>query len=206
MPVKGSGGSRKRVGVAAFAAAALCGAVWTAVALGGSIAANAQAPAIQEFDPEVVARGLGVFRDKVNCASCHGWSGNGVPDDPRQPVGANLRATLMNHEQLVMTIRCGLPGTQMPHFDRLAYSDGRCYGMTEAQLGARMPPASEITLIAREFEAVATYIEAMIKGRGQFTLEECEAYHGVGAEFCRVLMLNPAAPVPGAGAAGAHGP
>lgn len=205
MPVRTSGTKSKRAGLAAVAAAALGGAVWAVASLGGSVAANAQAAA-QTFDPEVVARGLGVFRDKVNCASCHGWAGNGVPDDPRQPVGANLRATLMTHDQLVMTVRCGLPGTEMPHFDRLAYSDGRCYGMTEAALGNRIPPASEVTLINRELEAVVTYIEAKIQGRGQFTLEECEEYHGVGADYCRVLMLNPAAPVPGAGAAGAHGP
>jgi mono/diheme cytochrome c family protein len=198
-------GRTRRAGIAALGAAAIGGALWAALSFGGSVAANAQTPAAQEFDPAIVARGLSVFRDKVNCASCHGWAGNGVPDDPRQPVGANLRATQLTHDQLVMIVRCGIPGTGMPYFDRLAYTDGRCYGLTPAQLGANMPQASEVTLINRELDALATYIEATLKGRGQFTLDECEAYHGVGADFCRVLMLNPAATVPGAGAAGAHG-
>ena len=200
-----NGIGRRRAGMAALGAAGVAGLFWAAIGVGGSLTANAQTPAAQGFDPEVVARGLTVFRDKVNCASCHGWAGNGVPDDPRQPVGANLRETFMTHDQLIMIIRCGIPGTGMPYFDRLAYTDGRCFGLTPEMLGANMPPASEVTLIVREFEAVATYIEAELKGRGQFTLEECEAYHGVGAEFCRVLMMNPAATVPGAGAAGAHG-
>lgn len=204
MPVRDPRVKRRAV-FGGLGAAALGGVLWAAAAFGGSVVASAQTPPGQQFDPEIVARGLAVFRDKVDCASCHGWSGNGVPDDPRQPVGANLRATMMTREQLVMIIRCGIPGTGMPYFDRLAYSDGRCYGLTPAQLGANMPQASEVMLINRELEALATYIESELKGRSQFTLEECEAYHGVGAEFCRVLMLNPAAPVPGAGAAGAHG-
>ncbi len=204
MPVKNLK-TRRRAGLAALGAAAVGGALWLAMAGAGALTANAQTPAAQTFDPDVVARGFAVFKEKVNCASCHGWSGNGVPDDPRQPVGANLRATMMTHEQLIMIIRCGIPGTGMPYFDRLAYTDGRCYGLTPAMLGANMPTASEVTLINRELEAVATYIEAVLKGHDAFTLEECEAYHGVGAEYCRVLMLNPAAPVPGAGAAGAHG-
>ena len=172
----------------------------------GTPAYRALAQAAPSFDPAVVERGFNVWKDKVNCGSCHGWSGNGVPDDPRQPVGANLRETQLTHEQLVEVIKCGRPGTQMPHFDARAYKDDRCYGLTEAQLGDQKPPASEISLIAREIEAVATYIEATMKGRGPFTDEDCQAYFGAGAEACTVLMLNRGAAVPGAGAAGAHGP
>jgi len=35
---------------------------------------------------------------------------------------------------LIMTIKCGLPGTGMPPFDKFAYSDGRCYGLKQADL------------------------------------------------------------------------
>lgn len=157
----------------------------------------------EKFDPDIVRRGLAVWKDKVNCASCHGWSGNGVPDDPRQPVGANLRETALDHEQLMEVIQCGRPGTEMPHFDSRAYKDDRCYGSTAEDLGEDLvPPQSEVTLIKREIDMVATYIEAMMVGRGAFTQEECDAYFGEGTEFCATLMINRGAPVPGAGPSG----
>ena len=67
-----------------------------------------------------------------------------------------------------MTIKCGLPGTGMPPFDKFAYSDGRCYGLKQADLvkaGQRMsdPPA---TLQNREIDYIADFLWPRWSGRG----------------------------------------
>mgnify|MGYP000641443687 CR=1 FL=1 len=35
---------------------------------------------------------------------------------------------------LILLIKCGRPGSGMPPFDKFAYSDGRCYGLKQADL------------------------------------------------------------------------
>ena len=45
-----------------------------------------------------------------------------------------------------MTIQCGRPGTPMPHFDRFAYTDKRCYDMTAKDLGDSVPDRAAVTL------------------------------------------------------------
>lgn len=125
-----------------------------------------------------VELGMTVYKTKVDCGRCHGWPGNGVPDDPRSPAGANLRTTQLTRDQLIEVIKCGRPGTGMPHFDARAYVDDRCYGVTREQLGDQTPPASPTSLIGREIEAVVDYMEAKIIGRGTITREECVEYFG----------------------------
>jgi hypothetical protein len=105
---------------------------------------------------------------------------------------ANLRQTRLNRAQLVMVILCGRPGTAMPRFDESAYSDKRCYGMTETQLGSRtpaLPPGS--TLQAREAEAIADYLLAKFVGRGAATRTECEESFGKGARSCGEYPAKP---------------
>ncbi len=53
--------------------------------------------------------------------------------------GASLRMTQLTRDQIRMTIQCGRPGTPMPHFDRFAYTDKRCYDMTAEDLGDTVP-------------------------------------------------------------------
>ena len=81
-----------------------------------------------------------LFLSKGGCQSCHGWAGDGRKTDNQMPDGANLRETLLDRDIIVMTIKCGRPGRHMPAYDRLAYSDGRCYGMKQADL-KNNPPA-----------------------------------------------------------------
>src|SRR5205085_4298592 len=66
---------------------------------------------------------LPIFRQKANCQACHGWAGDGRKMDEQMPDGANLRQTRLDRAALIMTIKCGLPGTGMPPFDRFAYSE-----------------------------------------------------------------------------------
>jgi len=108
--------------------------------------------------------GLGkrLYQDKATCGFCHGWSGDGAGDPHSPGKAANLRETKLDHDQLIEVIRCGVPGgTAMPHFDKFAWTKGEeCFGMTEAEVGDKKPPAPTAGLQKREIEAVVAYIEA----------------------------------------------
>jgi hypothetical protein len=131
------------------------------------------------------AYGRRLYLEKAECSFCHGWAGdgNGHPQSPGR--AANLRQSQLPREALITTIQCGIPGTAMPHFDELAYSDKRCYGMTEAELGSRtptLPPSS--TLQRREIEVIADYLLGRIVGRGEITRGECLEVFGAAARSC----------------------
>ena len=133
-----------------------------------------------------------LYLDKAQCSYCHGWAGDGAGEGQSNGGAANLRQTRLNRALLVMTIMCGRPGTAMPHFDESAYSDKRCYGVTEAELGSRtpaLPPGS--TLQAREAEAIADYLLAKFAGRGAATRAECEESFGTGARACGDYPAKP---------------
>src|ERR1700675_2169622 len=152
----------KSVGRRALRNAALMAAVAGAV-LVSTLPLAAQAP-----DASDIAEGARLFRQKGNCQSCHGWAGDGRKMDEQMPDGANLRESRLDRAALIMTIKCGLPGTGMPPFDKFAYSDGRCYGLKQADLakaGHRMsdPPA---TLQVREVETLVDFLYAKIIGKG----------------------------------------
>lgn len=120
--------------------------------------------------------GFNVWKTKIDCGRCHGWAGNGAPDDPRSAKGANLRETQLTRDQIIEVIKCGRPGTGMPHYDARAYEDDRCYGSTRADLGDQTPPNSAVSLIPREINAVADYLQEKVIGRGPITREECVEY------------------------------
>ena len=62
----------------------------------------------------------------------------------------------------------------MPHFDRFAYTDKRCYDMTAKPIsGDMMPNRGAVTLQAYEIDALADYIEDKIKGAGPVTRSQC---------------------------------
>lgn len=133
-----------------------------------------------------------LYLDKAQCSYCHGWSGDGAGEGQSNGGAANLRQTRLNRAQLVMTIMCGRPGTAMPHFDESAYSDKRCYGTTEAELGKStpaLPPGS--TLQPREAEAIADYVLAKFAGRGAATRTECEETFGKDARACGEYAAKP---------------
>ena len=99
-------------------------------------------PAVAQSSGDI---GLGkrLYQDKATCGFCHGWSGDGAGDPQSPGKAANLRETKLDHDQLVEVIRCGVPGgTAMPHFDKFAWTKGEeCFGMTEAEVGGKKPPA-----------------------------------------------------------------
>ena len=133
-----------------------------------------------------------LYLDKAQCSYCHGWAGDGAGEGQSNGGAANLRQTRLNRAQLVITIMCGRPGTAMPHFDEAAYTDKRCYGATEAELGKNtpaLPPGS--TLQAREAEAIADYVLAKFAGRGAATRAECEETFGKDARACGEYAAKP---------------
>ncbi len=154
-----------------------------ASALAGTTPANA----------DDYAFGRRIFLDKAQCLYCHGWAGDGAGEPQSNGAAANLRVTPLKRDQLIEIITCGVPGKAMPHFDEQAYTDKRCYGLTEAELGRdtpALPPGS--TLNKREIEAVADYLLAKVIGRGpEITRAECEEAYGEGARMCARYPAKP---------------
>src|SRR5262249_13870868 len=150
------------------------------VLFSGSVA-RAQAP-----DPSDIAEGGRLFRQKANCQACHGWAGDGRKMDTQMPDGANLRETKLGRQDLVMVIKCGRPGTAMPPLNRLAYSDGRCYGLKQADLrasGQRMPDPPS-TLQVREVEEIADFLFAKVVKQGPMDHAKCIQFWGSEVEAC----------------------
>jgi hypothetical protein len=153
-----------------------------AVVLSGGSRLRAQAA-----DPADVAEGMRLFHHEADCQACHGWAGDGRKVDNQMPDGANLRASTLDRQTLILTIKCGRPGAEMPAFDRLAYSDGRCYGLKQADLKARQltlfdPPR---TLASRQIEEIADFLLAKVIGKGAMDHAKCVEYWGSDVEACK---------------------
>ena len=148
------------------------------------VLATAQAP--EAADPADVAAGLRIFRSKADCQSCHGWAGDGRKMDTQMPDGANLRTTRLNRNGIMTAIKCGRPGREMPAFDRLAYSDGRCNNLKTAdveRLGGLPEPAS--TLQPREIEQLTDFLFAKVIGKGPMNRAACIEFWGSDVEACK---------------------
>jgi hypothetical protein len=135
------------------------------------------------------AEGMRLYLQKGNCQACHGWAGDGRKMDNQMPDAPSLRDSKLDREAVTLTIKCGRPGRSMPAFDRLAYSDGRCYGMKEADLrksGQTLfdPPA---TLQPREIETLVDFLFAKMMGKGAMDRAKCAEYWGSEVEACAEL-------------------
>jgi mono/diheme cytochrome c family protein len=164
-------------------AALIAPAVGLLLALPGA----AQTPA-----PGDIGLGKRLYQDKATCGFCHGWSGDGAGDPQSPGKAANLRETKLDHDQLVVVIRCGVPGgTAMPHFDKFAWTKGEeCYGMTAEDVGDKKPPTPTAFLQKREIEAIVAYLEAKVVGKGPPTVADCEDYFGQGSTRCREMAAG----------------
>src|SRR5213593_1029894 len=121
-----------------------------------AVAAALRLPSVHGQEPQTlnasdIADGMRLYQQKGDCQACHGWAGDGRKMDSQMPDGSNLRETRLDRARLIMTIKCGRPGTGMPAFDKFAYTDGRCYGMKQADLKSPMPDPPA-TLQQREIE------------------------------------------------------
>jgi len=162
-------------------------AVLMLAALAGTLFILPQRVGAQAPDPSDIAEGARLFRTKANCQACHGWAGDGRKMDSQMPDGANLRETKLDRAAIVMTIKCGLPGTGMPPFDKFAYSDGRCYGLKTADLRRSGQTLSDPpdTLQNREIEYIVDFLEAKVVGKGAMNRARCIEFWGSDAEPCK---------------------
>jgi Cytochrome C oxidase, cbb3-type, subunit III len=158
-----------------------------AVLLAMAFGAAAQAQDPKTPDPADLAEGLRLYQQKGNCQSCHGWAGDGRKTDSQMPDGPNLRETKLNRAGLLVTIKCGRLNSQMPAFDKFAYSDGRCYGKKQADLKlypTRMPDPPA-TLQPREIELIADFLLAKVVGKGPMNRAACVEFWGVETDTCK---------------------
>jgi hypothetical protein len=134
-----------------------------------------------------VADGMRLFEQKGNCQACHGWAGDGHKTDSQMPDGANLRETKLDRTGLALIIKCGKLNSQMPAFDKFAYSDGRCYGKTQSDLKSyptRMPDPPA-TLQQREINLVVDFLIAKVIGKGPMDRAKCIEFWGSETEVCK---------------------
>lgn len=146
--------------------------------------AYAQAP-----DPADVRAGAQLFRQRGDCQACHGWAADGQKMNNEMPEGADLRETKLDRKDLITTIKCGRPGAGMPAYDKFAYSDGRCYGLKQADLKARGLTVSDppTTLIPSDIEALADLLFAKVIGKGPINRAGCIEYWGADIDLCKDL-------------------
>jgi mono/diheme cytochrome c family protein len=140
----------------------------------------------QGAPPDDVAEGKRVYQ-KANCIGCHKWHGGGGGGYGGDAL--SLRATALTRDQIIETVSCGRPGTGMPYFQRGAYdsTEHPCYGVSRQDLGKTMPlEAPGSFLRPAEIAAVADYVIADVKGRGDPTYADCAAFFGDGARVCNV--------------------
>ena len=149
--------------------------VW-AVLFVGALSLSAQAQ-------DIVDQGRDIFRGKGNCQFCHAWHGNGDASFGIAPP--SLRTTNLNKEQVAEVVSCGRIGTNMPSFDKLAYTDDRCYGVKAADIDQKdRPPMPENGLTKAEIEAVADYVLAAYAGKGEPSFAECQIFWGKESTRC----------------------
>src|SRR5581483_10158520 len=101
-----------------------------------------------------ISDGRRIWTEKAGCPDCHGWAGDGFSSAfHAEGAAPSLRKTELTRDQIRETIQCGRPGTPMPHFDRFAYTDKRCYDLTAEDLGDHKPNRSPVTLQSYEIDA-----------------------------------------------------
>jgi mono/diheme cytochrome c family protein len=129
--------------------------------------------------------------ERANCVGCHKWSG--VGGGGYGGAALSLRKTELAHADIVEIVTCGRPGTGMPHFTADPYKDGACYGLKAADVKDMMPPTANVVLRPQEIDAVASYVEAHIKGKGDPTLADCTDFFGDASRVCDIYRPKPEA-------------
>ena len=133
--------------------------------------------------------GKAVFK-RANCVGCHKWHGNGGGGYGGDAL--SLRKTELTREQIIETVACGRPGTGMPFFMRGAYDTTKCYDMNRQDVGNQIPPEANTFLRQSDIEAVADYVLAHIKGKGEPNYAECVDFFGNTSRVCDVYKTQSA--------------
>jgi mono/diheme cytochrome c family protein len=135
-------------------------------------------PALAQ-DAAQVEEGLAVWK-RGGCTTCHGTFAQGG-EGGDAPEGPSLRKTKLERGDLVETIACGRPGSQMPFNLAGAYTEVSCWGMAVGEVADGTKSGRSLT--AEEIEAMVEYLMARVVGKGKITLEECALYFGDPANF-----------------------
>ena len=143
----------------------------------------ARAEDVPALSPKALAEGVAVYK-KANCVGCHKWHGDG--GGGYGGAALSLRKTILTRDQIIETVKCGRPGVGMPFHIRDIYDDETkpCFGLGRADLTGQMPPSGAVFLRQPEIEAVADYVLANIKGKGDVNLADCEAFFGKNNRQC----------------------
>jgi mono/diheme cytochrome c family protein len=147
--------------------------LWGA-ALALAIGALAQGGVALAQNGDAVKAGLDIWRSS-GCSECHGPFANGEKERDEAPDGANLRQARLDAAALKLTISCGRPGTGMPAFDG---GSTLCAGRQNGDYPA--PRA----LNSGEIDAVVTYLQARILGKGRITKQDCLLYYYDKPDWC----------------------
>jgi mono/diheme cytochrome c family protein len=150
-----------------------------AMILSTSFPTLAQSPAAA--DP--TDAGKAIFK-RANCFGCHKWHGNGGGGYGGDAL--SLRKTELTREEIIETVSCGRPGTGMPFFVRGSYDTIKCHDMNREDAGNQIPPEANVFLRPNDIEAVADYVIAHIKGKGEPNFTECVAFFGDSSRVCDV--------------------
>lgn len=129
---------------------------------------------------QALEEGKRLFR--ADCAGCHKWHGGG--GGGYGGAALSLRNTHLSRDKIIETAACGRPGTGMPYFARDAYDTDKCYGLTKEKLGAMMPMEAPAFLRPPEIAAIADYVLAKVKGKGEPTYAQCIEFFGEGSRVC----------------------
>jgi len=146
-----------------------------------------------DFTQGDAEKGRRVYQRVGVCVNCHGWPGDGATGlNPMVHVaGPNLRQTQMDAQALYDTIRCGIPGTQMPYHDQASYKDDRCNGMLMSDFAADQQPVRGKTFGENQMVDLIAYLEKYVIGKGKPTYEECALYFDTSVEkSCAYLKGN----------------
>ena len=125
-------------------------------------------------DAAQIEAGLTAWK-RGGCSACHGSFAQGG-EGGENPAGPSLRDTQLGPDELVETIACGRPDTEMPYNLVGAYRETPCYGLPVGEFpsgtkrGARLEPD--------QISAMVAYLMARVVGKGDVTLEECGFYYG----------------------------
>jgi mono/diheme cytochrome c family protein len=150
-----------------------------------ALVATTAGVAAQSTDP--TEAGKTVFK-RANCFGCHKWHGNGGGGYGGDAL--SLRKTELTREQIIETVECGRPGTGMPFFTRGAYDAVKCHGMNRQDVGNQIPPEANIFLRRADVEAVADYVLAHIKGKGEPNYGECTDFFGSNSRVCDIYKAQ----------------
>ena len=108
------------------------------------------------------------------CSNCHGNLAAGG-QDPSYPQGPSLRVTLLDKDQLIETISCGRPGTEMPANLKDAYATVPCYGLPTGEVPKEVRPGGGLT--QDEIKALVAFLGSEVVGKKRITRQNCALFN-----------------------------